>query len=278
VQDYWDRRPCNVKHAQLPGQESNEEEWRTYSLSVTDRKYKAEPHILPFLDLGRLHGKYILDVGCGIGTQAITMAAASAYVDGIDISGASLKIANRRAWAERIPSERLAFRYDNMETLSDTRRILDGKNSGGYDIALAFGTIHHTPRPEAALNAIWEVLVPGGELWLMVYHKRAWKWLWAMLKYRNFHLEEVIPQYSEAQTGSPITYAYTKSEICSLVHRSGLVVERAWVDHIFPYQVGPYRRGEYKKTLYWQLTPPSAFRWLESKFGLHLMVEARKPK
>jgi len=278
VRDFWDRRPCNVRHAQLPAWDAPREEWREYSNAVTYRKYRVEPHIVPFVASWRLHGAHVLDLGCGIGTQALTMAAAGAFVDAVDISTKSLQIVNKRAWAHGTPPENLAFRYDDMETLSETKRVLRGTNSLGYDMVWAFGTIHHTPRPESALQAAYDVLVPGGELRLMVYHKHAWKWLWAMIKSGNFNLDEVVPKYSEAQSGSPVTFAYTREEIVSLAKESGFVVERVWVDHIFPYRVGPYRRGQYKKTLYWQLTPPSAFRWLESKFGLHLMVKARKPK
>lgn len=277
VRDFWDRRPCNVRHAQLPGWGSSQDEWREYSGRVSFRKYAAEPHIGEFMGLGRVNGQYILDLGCGIGTQALSMAQAGAFVDGVDISTASLNIANMRSWGLGINSERLTFRRDDMEILAETKRVLSGLNSRGYDRVWAFGTVHHTPHPTAALRAAYDVLVPGGELRLMVYHKRAWKWLWAALKYRTLDLDKLIPMCSEAQSGSPVTYAYTMKEARELVESVGFKVYACWVDHIFPYRIGPYRRGEYKKTLYWQLTPQPVFRWAERNFGLHLMLKARKP-
>ena len=68
VQDYWNRRPCNVRHSKL------EVGTRAYFDEVEERKYFVEPHIPEFAQFSRWKGKRVLEIGCGIGTDAVNFA------------------------------------------------------------------------------------------------------------------------------------------------------------------------------------------------------------
>ena len=57
VRKYWDRRPCNSHHALLPSSDAGKWEWWDYSMGVSERKYRVEPHIYPFMELARAHNK-----------------------------------------------------------------------------------------------------------------------------------------------------------------------------------------------------------------------------
>ncbi len=55
--------------------------------------------------------------------------------------------------------------------------------------------------------------MPGSTLKVMVYNRRSWKVLWMVLKYGKGDFRQtkkLIAEHSEAQFGSPVTYAYTK--------------------------------------------------------------------
>src|SRR5215510_14711179 len=70
VRGYWDRQPCNIRHGVAPigGRE--------YFDQVEARKYRVEPHIPHFADFPRWAGKKVLEIGSGIGTDAVNFARA----------------------------------------------------------------------------------------------------------------------------------------------------------------------------------------------------------
>ena len=46
-------------------------------------------------------------------------------------------------------------------------------------------------------------------------------------------------------------------------------------DHIFPYQIEPYKRGEYIKEPWFETMPDEMFGVLEKKLGWHLLITAK---
>ena len=87
VRDYWNARPCNIRHstATIGTKE--------YFDQVEARKYFVEYHIPDFADFRRWHGKRVLEIGCGIGTDTINFARAGAEVTTVDLSDKSMELA-----------------------------------------------------------------------------------------------------------------------------------------------------------------------------------------
>ena len=111
----------------------------------------------------------------------------------------------------------------------------------------------------------------------MVYHHHSWKVLWILLTYGKgqfWRLKKLVAQNSEAETGCPITYTYTRREAINLLRRHGFVVTKICVDHIFPWRISDYIRYRYIKVWYFRWMPKPLFHWLEQRFGWHLLVTA----
>jgi ubiquinone/menaquinone biosynthesis C-methylase UbiE len=265
VQQYWDARPCNIRHSTKPVGS------KEYFDEVEDRKYLVEPHIPAFAEFDRWKGKRVLEVGCGIGTDSINFARAGAELTAVELSSESLRIAEQRADVMGV-ADRIRFVQANAEELTATL------SDEPYDLVYSFGVIHHTPRPDRALAEMRALTAPGGTLKLMIYHRRSWKVFWivaAQGRGRFWKTDELVAENSEAQTGCPVTFSYTRSEARALVESGGFQVEELWVDHVFPYRIRDYVEYRYVKEPYFRWMPEALFRAFERRFGWHLLVNAK---
>lgn len=264
VREYWNRRPCNIRHSPKPVGS------REYFDEVEARKYFVEPHIPAFADFPAWNGKRVLEIGCGIGTDTIHFARNGATVTVAELSDESLKVARTRAEVFGL-ADRIVFYNGNAEELSSVVPIEP------HDLVYSFGVIHHSPHPERILEQARRYLLPGGTIKLMVYNRRSWKVIWMVLKYGKGDFRRtraLIAEHSEAQFGSPVTYAYTKREVRDLLGRQRFRVTDVFVDHIFPWRIPDYLEYRYVKIWYFRWMPTAMFRALERLAGWHLCVTA----
>jgi SAM-dependent methyltransferase len=254
VRRFWDARPCNVRHSPAP---VGSERW---SREVTERKYFVEPHIPGFAQFERWRGKFVLEVGCGIGTDTLEFVKAGAWVDAVDISMASAAITASRlgSWitGNKYPIQYSVCIMNAEEMLPST--------FGGYDLAYSFGVLHHTVHTFQAARRIRERLKPGGEFRLMLYAK------WS--------LKNLLGDQPEAQAGCPIAKVYTARQARALLEEAGFEVLSTEKTHIFPYRVEDYKKYDYVRCWPYRVMPGWLFRRLERWLGWHLLIVARKPE
>ncbi len=264
VAEYWNRRPCNIRHSPRPLGT------REYFDEVDARRYLVEPHIVRFAEFERWRGKRVLEIGCGIGTDTARFARAGAQVTAVDLSTRSIEIARQRMELYGV-ADRVRFYPGSAEDLA---RVVPPE---AYDLIYSFGVIHHTPHPERVLEQIRQYVGPTTTVKIMVYHRHSWKVAWILAKYGRgqfWKLNQLVAQYSEAQTGCPITFTYTLGEARAMLAEHGLRVSEMWVDHIFPYRIADYAQYRYVRNWYFRWMPPALFRALERRFGWHLCVTA----
>lgn len=264
VRAYWDRRPCNVRHStRQPGT-------RAYVEEVAVRRYHVEPQIPRFADFERWAGRRVLEVGCGIGTDAIQFALAGARVTAVDLSPASLDLAGRGAASLDVEGA-IDFHQANAERLTDL------VPPSPHDLVYSFGVIHHTVDPAACLRQMRAYCHAGTCLKVMVYHRYAWKWIEMFLRHGRqlgWKFEEVVRDRSEAQTGCPITHVYNRREAHRLLAENGFEIERIEIDHIFPYRIGPYKEGEHVDRWFFRVAPNRLERLARATLGQHLLITA----
>jgi 2-polyprenyl-3-methyl-5-hydroxy-6-metoxy-1,4-benzoquinol methylase len=264
VQNYWDRRPCNIRHSARPTGT------REYFDEVERRKYFVEPHIPRFAEFPRWRNKRVLEIGCGIGTDTLNFARHGAQVTAVDLSEKSLEMARKRAEVYGL-ADCIRFYHGSGEALTS---VLPAEH---YDLVYSFGVIHHTPHPDRVLEQIRNYVGPGSTVKIMVYHRYSWKVFWILMTYgkcRFWQLAEMVARHSEAETGCPVTYTYTKSELRGLLERRGFRVTQMYAEHIFPYRIRDYVQYRYVKEWYFQWMPVPLFQALERRLGWHLCVTA----
>ena len=264
VQEYWDRRPCNIRHSTKPPGS------REYFDEVEKRKYFVEPHIPRFAEFPRWQDKRVLEIGCGIGTDTINFARNGASVTAVDLSEKSLEMARKRAEVYGL-ADRIRFYHGSAEQLE---QVVPPQT---FDLIYSFGVIHHTPHPERVLEQLGSYSRPGTTVEFMVYNRHSWKVFWILLTYGKcqfWRLKELIARYSEAETGCPVTYSYSRRELRELMERHGFRVKRVQIEHIFPYRIRDYVQYRYIKEWYFRWMPEPLFHALERMLGWHLCVTA----
>ena len=248
VKKYWNDRPCNVKHSK------EEIGTKKYFDEVEKKKLTAEPHIKTFSNFDEWNGKKVLEIGCGLATAGINFASHGADYTGVELSDESLKLAKKRFDVYQMQGK---FFSGNAEHLSTFVPIKT------YDLIYSFGVIHHSPNPEKIIFEIKKYMNENSILKIMLYAKNSWK---------NYMIEAGLDQ-PEAQYGCPIVHTYTKSDIVDLLEGYDIIsIEQ---DHIFPYQVEPYKRGKYIKQPWFESMPLEMFKSLEKNLGWHLLITAK---
>ena len=248
VKKFWDDRPCNLRHS------DKEVGTLEYYDDVIKKKFYVESHIPGFTEFPLWEGKKVLEIGCGLGTAAIRFASTGADYTGVELSKESLALAKQRF---KVYNQSGQFYLGNSEELSSFVPVET------YDLIYSFGVIHHSPHPEKIISEIKKYMNKDSVLKIMLYATDSWK---------NYMIEAGLDQ-PEAQYGCPIANTYTKQEVVSLLYDYDVIsIDQ---DHIFPYQIEPYKRGEYIKQPWFQSMPQEMFRSLEKNLGWHLLITAK---
>lgn len=248
VYHFWNERPCNIKHS------TKEIGTREYFEEVTKRKYLVEPHILKFANFEKYNDKFVLEVGCGIGTAAQSFIENGSIYTGIDLSDKSVEIAKKRLEVFKLDGNIFQCNIEEVDNINNIE----------FDLIYSFGVLHHTPDIVKSISNIYKMLKIGGEFKLMLYAKNSWKY---------FEIMEGLDQY-EAQNGVPIANVYTNEEIYDLLKDfKNIKIEQT---HIFPYKIEQYKNYIYEKRDYFETMPKELFDCLEKNLGWHLCISCNK--
>lgn len=121
----------------------------------------SPPELLDFIgnhpsSSGQGQASRAIDIGCGTGTNVITLAQAGWAVTGVDFAPHAIKIARRKARKAEVEAELLVRDAANLAGIR-----------GPFDLALDIGCFHGLrDRKADYLAELERILAPGGH-WLM---------------------------------------------------------------------------------------------------------------
>jgi ubiquinone/menaquinone biosynthesis C-methylase UbiE len=159
VHDFWQANPCGAKFAEMQIGS------REFFAAVEQHRYETEWHIPEVVQFERWQDKRVLEIGCGLGTDAINFARAGAHYTGVDLTERSIELVQRRFAFENLQGNLQTADAENLPFADDT-----------FDLIYSHGVLHHTPDTQRAINEAHRVLKPGGRAMVMLYHKNSYNY------------------------------------------------------------------------------------------------------
>ncbi|VFR65787.1 3-demethylubiquinone-9 3-methyltransferase [plant metagenome] len=120
---------------------------------------------------GELRGKEILDVGCGGGILAESMAAAGAQVTGIDLAQKSLQVARLHGLESGVKVDYQAISAEDMAV----------QHPGRFDIVTCMEMLEHVPNPASIVSACAAMVKPGGWVFFSTLNRNPKSFLFAIV-------------------------------------------------------------------------------------------------
>lgn len=153
-------------------------------------------------------GKRLVDVGCGGGILAESMAQRGAVVTGIDMGEAPLSVAKLHQLESGVEVD---YHQSTAEQLAE-------KQAESFDIVCCLEMLEHVPDPGAVIRACADLAVPGGSLYFSTINRNPKSFLLAVVGAE--HILQLLP---------PGTHEYDKfikpSELAGWIRDAGLQLE-----------------------------------------------------
>ncbi len=113
----------------------------------------------------------VLDVGCGGGLLAETLARAGAQVTAIDLAPSMVETARLHALDSGLTID---YRVEDAERLLNTQ-------AGKYDVVTCMEMLEHVPDPAASIAVLGKLVRPGGDLFVSTINRNFKSFLLAIV-------------------------------------------------------------------------------------------------
>ncbi len=134
--------------------------------------HDINPLRLNYIDeLASLKNKTVIDVGCGGGILAESMAERGATVTGIDMGEAPLSVAKLHGLETEV----------EVEYLQQEAESLANQRSEQYDIVTCMEMLEHVPDPSSTIKACARLCKPGGQVFFSTINRNPKSFLFAIV-------------------------------------------------------------------------------------------------
>jgi 2-polyprenyl-6-hydroxyphenyl methylase/3-demethylubiquinone-9 3-methyltransferase len=164
-----------------------------------------------------LLAKKVLDVGCGGGILAESMASHGAHVTGIDMGEAPLEIARLHGLESGL---KVDYQHTTAEEFAD-------KHQAQFDVVTCMEMLEHVPDPSSVVKACYRLVKPGGHVFFSTLNRNIKSYLMAIVGAE--YIMGLVPK------GTHQHDKFIKpSELISWIDDTQLVVQRMIGLHMNP--------------------------------------------
>jgi len=256
VQNFWNAEPCGSRYL------GDSTDFEAHARA----RYELEPYIREFAGFDQAAGKRVLEIGVGMGADYLEWLKAGAVAAGVDLSSASLERARQRC-------ETAGYTPDLRQ--ADAEHLPFPNDS--FDVVYSYGVMHHSPDTAQCVREARRMLKPGGALRIMIYQHPSLTGLMLWLRYgwwRGKSLRRSVYDYLE----SPGTNSYRADEARALLEgfeEIELRQEFSPGDLLLNEPSTRFQGFLYR--MIWKIYPRRLVRAFGRRWGLFLLVSARKP-
>lgn len=167
------KKPLNVDPNEIKKFEDLAHRWWDRN-SEFKPLHEINPLRLDYIDkhAGGLKGKKIIDVGCGGGILAESMALRGADTLGIDMGTAPLSVAELHALEAGV--DNVAYQKVPVEELA-TEQVAH------YDVVTCMEMLEHVPDPASIIKACSDMVKPGGKVFFSTINRNPKSFVFAIV-------------------------------------------------------------------------------------------------
>jgi ubiquinone/menaquinone biosynthesis C-methylase UbiE len=266
TQAVWGAAPAGAIHGKqlIPG---TREFFEETAKERNGREMRFLAELIPF---GSFRGRRVLELGCGVGYDALEFLRHGAQYTGIDLTPENV---------ERCKSHAALYGYSPTVLRGDAEHLSFSDRS--FDVLFSNGVLHHTPDILRSFREAQRVLIPGGEFWVIVYHKHSiFYWLTLFLfghllslGFLKQSLQERLSMIEYTTSDEqPLVRVYSRPELRTLLSEAGFSVKNVWVRKLAREDLPAASIAKYL----WNAFPQS---WLDTAgkvWGWYVIAKAEK--
>lgn len=170
-----------------------------------------------------LFGKAVIDIGCGGGILAESMAKAGAKVTGLDMAHASLEVAKLHGLESGT----------KVDYVCSTAEDYANENAGKFDVVTCMEMLEHVPNPASVVSACAALAKPGGHVFFSTLNRNIKSYLMGIVGAE--YVLKLVPK------GTHDHSKFLKpSELMSMTDNAGLLPRDMTGLHMDPVTQGFY--------------------------------------
>ena len=228
VQKQWDGNPCGASTVQDLDTDSLE----FYRAIRQFRYHDYAPWADKVINFDRFCNNDILEIGVGLGSDHFKFAAAGNRMTALDLSREHLRHTTRHLELEGFKTHPV---YGDAEQMPF--------EDASFDVAYAFGVLHHTPNTQESIDEVHRILRPGGTAIVGLYHLNSISYWFStmfvqgilklgLLRKGYRRLVSEIEYRDEMNDALPLVKVYSRSGVRRLFSKfSHLRIKTCHVEH-----------------------------------------------